>query len=115
MAMGILNEPRAVFTSVPGGRAVVGRPLPFLATFPALVRYGQVTHPCLLQISIEPSLLTDHEQRAPLAVLSMQRPTAVLPSIAKTVDVIANTTTQHRVREARENILSSCFVQLAKR
>jgi hypothetical protein len=42
-----------------------------------------VTHPFLLQISISPLSLTDQAQRAPLAVLSMHMPTAVLPSTAK--------------------------------
>jgi hypothetical protein len=40
-------------------------------------------HPLLLQISIEPSSDTAHPQRAPLAVLSIHLPTAVLPSMAE--------------------------------
>ena len=70
---------------------MVGRGLPFLAMVHVPVADGQVTHPCLLQISIEPSLLTDHAQRAPLAVLSIHLPTAVLPSSAETVEMKANT------------------------
>ena len=122
---GILNEPTSVFTSVPGGRAVVGRGRPLLATVHVPVADGQVTHPLLLQMSIEPSLLTDHAQRAPLAVLSIHLPTAVLPSMAEAgVDRTANTTTlaakvmvaaQDLVRGARENISSSCLVHLSQR
>jgi hypothetical protein len=70
-------------TSVPTGSGVVGRFRPFRATVHSPVADGQVTHPLLFQISMEPSLLTDHAQRAPLAVLSMHWPTAVLPSVAK--------------------------------
>ena len=97
---------------------MVGRGRPLLAAVQVPVADGQVMHPLLLQTSIDPSLLTDHAQRAPLAVLSIHLPTAVLPLMAEAVDTTANTMMQDRVREARENILSilsSCFVHLSKR
>jgi hypothetical protein len=43
---------------------------------------GQYTHPLLLQISISPFSFTFHSHRAPPAVLSMHKPTAVVPSVA---------------------------------
>ena len=78
----IVNEPTTVLTSVPGGRAVLGRGWPLLATVHMPVADGQVKHPVLLQTPIEPSGFTAHEQRAPVAVLSIHLPTAVLPSMA---------------------------------
>lgn len=67
---------------------MVGCSRPVLATVHSSVADGHVTHPFLLQISISPLSLTDQAQRAPLAVLSMHMPTAVLPSVAKAgVDV----------------------------
>jgi hypothetical protein len=39
--------------------------------------------PFLLQMSIEPSSDTAHPQRAPVAVLSIHIPTAVLPLVAE--------------------------------
>jgi hypothetical protein len=66
---------------------------------------GQVTHPFLLQMSIEPSLLTDHPQRAPLAVLSMHMPTAVLPFVAEagveSVTAVTPTIARNAIAAAR--------------
>jgi hypothetical protein len=76
------NVPIGVFTLVPTGSDLGGRGR-VLATEHWSVADGQKTQPLALQMSISPLSFTDHAQRAPLAVLSMQMPTAVLPSTAK--------------------------------
>jgi hypothetical protein len=75
--------PIFVFTSVPTGRPLPGGLWLTLATVHSPSADGQVMHPVLLQISIEPSSDTAHPQRAPLAVLSIHMRTAVLPFVAE--------------------------------
>ena len=111
-----LNEPTDVVILASTGSALPGRGRR-LATVHWEVADGQVTQPLLLQISISPLSFTDHAHRAPLAVLSMHTPTAVLPSMAKAeldgvmtiAATIAATATvmkafRKMVREARKNI-----------
>jgi hypothetical protein len=73
-----VNVPIFVFTSVPTGRPLPGGLWLTLATVYSPSADGQVMHPVLLQISIEPSSDTAHPQRAPLAVLSIHMRTAVI-------------------------------------
>lgn len=53
------------------GRLKLGRLGALLASVHSSVADGQVIHPLLVQISIEPSWLTLQPQRAPVAVISM--------------------------------------------
>lgn len=76
----ILSELRPGRVSV--GRVSVGV---IEVTVHSLVADGQVIHPFLLQISIDPSLLMLQPQRE-LAALSIHIPTAVLPSVANAGD-----------------------------
>jgi hypothetical protein len=77
-----------------------------LATVHSAVADGQVTHPFLLQTSIEPSLLTAQPQRAPEAVLSIHIPTASLPVVAQAAvdSVVATISAAKRKAIARDAV-----------
>jgi hypothetical protein len=62
---------------------------------------GQYTQPLLLQMSISPLSFMDHSHRAPLAVLSMQTPTAVRPSMAKAGVAAVTISIAAKVKTAR--------------
>jgi hypothetical protein len=101
------SVPIGVLTVVPTGSGLVGRVLP-LAAVHSPVADGQYTQPLALQMSISPLSFTDHAQRAPFAVLSMQIPTAFLPSIARAgVDSVAAIMTKvaARINAACRNVL----------
>ena len=76
-------KPHGIMMVAPTGSVRRGRGRPRAATVHSCSAPGQVTQPFLLQISISPLSFTDHAHRAPLAVLSMHIPTAVLPLVAK--------------------------------
>ena len=77
----MLKMPTGIMTTAPTGSDRRGRGRVRDATVHWDVAEGQYTQPFLLQISISPLSFADHSHRAPLAVLSMQIPIAVLPSM----------------------------------